>query len=112
MNLGSILKFWSNSASTGAVPLTEPMRLRLSKDCGVSDKTAASLNMVTEVGRYSDRKVTYFRVFDPVAVKAAGVDVHRFTDLDAHKELHLFYGNIEGNGEIILTRPDSVTSRG
>lgn len=104
MSIGSMLKFWSAKQDMSAVPFSVDMRRKLAADCGLNETTAATLAMVTEPGRYADRIVTYFRVFDPAAVKAAGVQVGRYSDLSAHRDLHMFYGNIERDGHIQITR--------
>ena len=92
-------KFWQKPA---AAPLSEKVQRHLVKERGLSDEAAASLRMMEQHGRYSGRKVTYFRVFDPAAVQAAGVDLRRFGDLDTGREV-LHSGHVESDGQIVLS---------
>jgi hypothetical protein len=55
-------------------------------------------------GTYSDRKVTYFRVFDPAAVASSAVTAAAYTDLDSHPELVRAAGHIERDGRIVLNQ--------
>ena len=65
----------------------------------------AQYRMVESDGRYSDRKVTYFRVFVPVLAAQASLDVRAFNDLDQHQNLIVRSGHVERDGTVILTRP-------
>jgi hypothetical protein len=65
---------------------------------------AASLSVLEQHGSYSGRKVTYFRVFDPVRVAERSMQVREFGALDTHPELILGEGHVEHNGAVILTR--------
>jgi hypothetical protein len=65
--------------------------------------------MVESVGRYSDRKVTYFRVFDPNSVGQTAPDIRRYQDFDVFPGLVLRSGHVEKDGTVVLTRP--VTAR-
>ena len=67
------------------------------------------LRMVESVGRYSDRKVTYFRVFDPNSVGQTAPDIRRYQDFDVFPGLILRSGHVEKDGTVVLTRP--VTAR-
>jgi hypothetical protein len=92
-------KFWQKPTT---MPLSDKVRLLLAKDRGVSEASAATLRMIQERGHYSDRPVTYFRVFDPTAVARAGSELLRYNDLD--KALILHAGHIEHDGAIVLNQ--------
>src|SRR5260370_23764227 len=66
----------------------------------------ATLSVLQHGGSYSGRKVSYFRVFDPVRVAERSVKVQDFADLDGHPELVLGSGHVEKNGTVALTRTD------
>lgn len=66
------------------------------------------LRMVELNGRYSDRKVTYIRIFDPAVAAQRSLDVRRFQDLDASKELIVRSGHVERDGTVILTRASAA----
>ena len=68
----------------------------------------STLRMVESGGRYSDRKVTYFRVFDPAAMAQRSVEVKRYTDLDPFMNLVLQSGHVESDGKVVVTRPRVV----
>jgi hypothetical protein len=86
--------------------LPEPIRRAIEKD-GLTPATAdpSQLRMVESGGRYSDRKVTYFRVFFPVLAAQQSLDVRVFNDLDQHQELIMRSGHVERDGTVVLTRP-------
>ncbi len=90
-------------------PLSDAIRLAIQKD-GMTPGTTdpAQLRMVESGGRYSDRKVTYFRVFVPVLAAQQSLDVRRFNDLDQHQGLILRSGHVERDGTVVLTRPVTV----
>jgi erythromycin esterase-like protein len=94
-------KFWQLPV---VVPLAEQLRSRLVRERGLSEQAVTSLRMVNRQGRYADRPVTYFRVIDPEAVRRAGLELHRYADLDAHRPLQLHTGHIERDGQIVLNR--------
>ena len=87
-------------------PLSEAIRRAVEKD-GMTPASSdpAQLRMVELGGRYSDRKVTYFRVFVPVLAAQQSLDVRRFNDLDQHQGLIVRSGHVERDGAVILTRP-------
>src|SRR5579859_6472780 len=70
----------------------------------------STLSVLQHDGSYSGRKVSYFRVFDPVRVAERSVKVADFADLDAHPELVLGSGHVEKNGAVVLTRSDRASS--
>jgi len=70
----------------------------------------STLSVLQHSGSYSGRKVSYFRVFDPVRVAERSVKVQDFADLDAHPELVLGSGHVEKNGAVVLTRTDRAHS--
>src|SRR5258708_1366688 len=71
---------------------------------------ASTLSVLQQRGSYSGRKVSYFRVFDPVRVSERSFKVTDFADLDAHPELVLGSGHVEQNGAVVLTRTDRTQS--
>lgn len=72
----------------------------------------STLSVLQQSGSYSGRKVSYFRVFDPVRTAERNVKVQDFGDLDAHPELVLGSGHLEQNGAVVLTRQDRTHSSG
>lgn len=77
---------------------------------------ATSLVVLEQPGSYSGRRVTYFRVFDPVRVGERALEVRAFADLDSHPDLVLGSGHRERDGAIVLShqnRPalSSTTAR-
>lgn len=66
----------------------------------------ATLSVLQQSGSYSGRKVSYFRVFDPVRIAERSVKVNDFADLDGHPELVLGSGHVEKDGVVVLTRTD------
>ena len=63
---------------------------------------ASALGVVESRGRYSGRKVTYFRVFDPAPATERELDVRSFEDLEAHPDLVLRAGHIEQDGTVMI----------
>ena len=68
--------------------------------------SASMLRVVEFKGRFSDRKVTHIRVFDPVRVAERALAVRSFRDFDAYPEMVLRAGHIESNGSIFITRKE------
>jgi hypothetical protein len=68
--------------------------------------SASMLRVVEFKGRFSDRKVTHIRVFDPVGVAERALSLRSFRDLDAYPEMVLRAGHIESNGSIFVTRKE------
>ncbi len=64
----------------------------------------STLSVVQEQGTYSGRRVSYFRVFDPIRVAERGLQIHRFTDLDRHPNLILGSGHLEADGSVVLSK--------
>src|SRR5947207_9817985 len=71
---------------------------------------ATTFRVVERKERYSGRKVTQVRIFDPSQAEARGVVVGAYDDLDAHPELVLWTGRVEQDGTINLTRQASAAS--
>ena len=95
--LASQLTFWKTDR---VGPLSEPVRLRLAAERGLGAQGAAPLRMMQQDGRYADRSVTYFQVFDPATAGTPGADLRNLRTLDAR---HILYsGFIERNGAIVL----------
>jgi hypothetical protein len=69
---------------------------------------ASTLSVVEQHGSYSGRRVSYFRVYDPIRVEERGLQIRKFTDLDAHSDLVLGSGHVEADGAVVVsTRGDS-----
>jgi hypothetical protein len=87
-------------------PLSDAIRRAIEQD-GMTPATGdpSQLRMVESGGRYSDRKVTYFRIFLPVLAAQQSLDVRRYSDLDQHLGLIVRSGHVERDGTVILTRP-------
>jgi hypothetical protein len=95
---------------SGPRTLTPAMAQAIEKDGAPSTIASASLKLVDMAGRYSDRKVTYFRVFEPAAADQRSLAVKRYRDLDAFQQLIVQSGHIEQDGKIVVTRPVIVRS--
>jgi hypothetical protein len=67
-------------------------------------RSASQLRVIQSRGRYSDRKVTYIRMFDPVRATERHLDVRDFSDLDGYPGLVLKAGHIEPDGIVVITR--------
>ena len=87
-------------------PLTDAIHRAIQKD-GLTPATSdpSQLRMVESEGRYSDRKVTYFRVFDPTAPAQRALAIRRYEDFDVFAGRILWSGHVERDGTVILTRP-------
>ena len=59
-------------------------------------------------GRYANRKVTYFRVFDPASAAQRSLNMQRYDDFDVFPDLILRSGHVEDDGSVVLTRPAIV----
>ena len=64
----------------------------------------ATLSVVHQNGSYSGRRVSYFRVFDPLRIAERSVKVQEFADLDGYPELVIGSGHVEKDGAVVLTR--------
>ena len=71
---------------------------------------AATFRVAEMQGRYSGRKVTQVRIFDPAKVEARGVAVGAYGDLDAHPDLVLWAGRVEQDGTVTIIRQEAVAS--
>jgi hypothetical protein len=63
-----------------------------------------TLSVVEQQGTYSGRRVSYFRVFDPLRAAERELEIHRFTDLDGHPNLILDSGHLESDGTVVLSK--------
>lgn len=108
--MGFNWKFWQSPVA----PLSKAVRSHLAKERGLSAQGAESLRMVVQRGQYGGRSVSYFRVFDPSAAQAAGIQLRRFGDLDAHPRLRLHDGYVDNDGTIFLNKQqrDPITAAG
>jgi hypothetical protein len=94
---------------SGPRPVSEAISRAMQKDAGPSSAgNAALLRMVESSGRYSDRKVTYFRVFDPALATTRSLDVRQFRDLDDAQNVIVRSGHVEQDGAVVLTRAVTV----
>ncbi len=65
--------------------------------------SASTLGVVESRGKYSGRRVTYIRVFDPAAAAERELEVRAFEDLDGHPDLVLRAGHVEKDGTVVIT---------
>jgi hypothetical protein len=94
-------------------PLSDAIRIAIEKDGPNAAQTdPTQLRMVESPGRYSDRKVTYFRVFVPVLAAQQSLEVRAFNDLNQHLGLIVRSGHVERDGTVVLTRPVVVRAPG
>ena len=93
---------------SGSRPLTAAIIRAVELDGAPAGVPLNTLQMVESKGRYSDRKVTYFRVFDPAAMAQRSVDVKKYTALDPFQNLILQSGHVENDGKVVVTRPRVV----
>ncbi|MDP8921298.1 MAG: hypothetical protein M3O34_00235 [Chloroflexota bacterium] len=68
------------------------------------DDPVAAFQVAELHGRYSGRKVTHIRIFDPSTATARGVAIRAYGDLDAHPDLVLWTGRVEQDGTVNITR--------
>lgn len=71
---------------------------------------ATAFKVVEMGGKYSGRKVTHIRVFDPATIAARGVDVRAYGDLDSHPDLILWAGRVEQDGTVMLNQVASTAT--
>ena len=64
----------------------------------------SQLRMVEVGGRYSDRKVTYFRIFDPSSAAQQTLNIRHYKDFAVFPALVLRSGHVERDGTVVLTR--------
>jgi hypothetical protein len=89
--------------------LTEAVKRAIAQDgMTASVSNPSQLRMVETRGRYSNRKVTYFRVFDPTSAAQQSMDIRRYQDIDLFPGLALRSGHVERGGTVVLTRPVTV----
>jgi hypothetical protein len=92
--------------------LTAAMTRALVSDGLPPGMQPSTLSVVLQHGSYSGRRVSYFRIFDPIRLAERGLQVQAFTDLDAHPDLVLGSGHVESDGAVVLStrRGSRVTS--
>ena len=91
--------------------LTDAIRQAIEKDGRTPEiGTPSQLRMVESSGRYSNRKVVYFRVFEPGSAALRRLEIRRYKDFDAFPALVLRSGHVEREGTVVLTRPVAVQS--
>ena len=92
--------------------LTAAMTQALVSDGLPPGMQPSTLSVVLQHGSYSGRRVSYFRIFDPIRLAERGLQVQAFTDLDAHPDLVLGSGHVESDGAVVLStrRGSRVTS--
>lgn len=94
-------------------PLTDAIRRAIEKDGMTAPVSNPSqLRMVESRGRYANRKVTYFRVFDPASAAQRSLDIQRYQDFDVFAGLILRSGHVEQDGVVVLTRSVVVRPAG
>jgi len=87
-------------------PLTPAIEYAIEKDGLTPDVSNPSLlRMVESNGRYSGRKVTYFRVFDPTSSAQRALGIQRYQDFDVFTGRILRSGHVERDGTVVLTGP-------
>jgi hypothetical protein len=75
---------------------------------------ASKLGVAESTGRYSGRKVTFFRVFDPAGAAKRSINVtsrRAYGDLDANLDLVVRSGHIEEDGTIVLSTQVAAVDR-
>jgi hypothetical protein len=86
-------------------PLSDAISKAMTSDGQTAgDADFSHLRMVESNGRYSDRKVTYFRVFDPAAAAQRSMDIKRYQDFDVFQGLVVRSGHVEQDGTVVMTR--------
>jgi hypothetical protein len=92
-----------------SLALTEAVKRAIARDgMTASVSNPSQLRMVESRGRYSNRKVTYFHVFDPASAAQRSLDIRRYQDIDPFPDLILRSGHVEPDGTVVLTRPVTV----
>jgi hypothetical protein len=71
---------------------------------------AATLQVVEHTGSYSGRRVTNFRVFDPLRAAERSIQVRTFNDLDSRPDLVLGAGHVERDGAVVLIKRSVSTA--
>jgi hypothetical protein len=70
----------------------------------------ATFRVVERNEKYSGRKVTQVRIFDPSQADARGVAIGAYDDLDWHPDLVLWTGRVEQDGTVNITRRAAAAS--
>src|ERR687888_2801424 len=86
--------------------LTAAMARALVSDGLPHGTEPSTLSVVLQHGSYSGRRVSYFRVFDPIRVAERGLQMQSFSNLDAYPELVLGSGHVESDGAVVLSKRD------
>jgi hypothetical protein len=90
-------------------PLTDAIRRAIENDGMMpSVSNPAQLQMVESAGRYSDRKVTYFRIFDPASAAHSVLALGRYQDYGVFTSRVLRSGHVERDGTVVIVRPAPV----
>ena len=93
----------------GPRPLTDAVRRAIEEDGLPAPVVNLSLLwMVESKGRFSDRNVTYFHVFDSTSPVQRALDIRRYQDFDVFSGLILRSGHVERDGTIALNRSEIV----
>ena len=69
-----------------------------------------TFRVVERQEKYSGRKVTQVRIFDPSQAEARGVAVGTYDDLDTHPDLVLWTGRVEQDGTVNITRQAAAST--
>jgi hypothetical protein len=85
-------------------PLTDAIRHAIEKD-GMTPVVSdpSRLQMVEVGGRYADRKIMYFRLFDPCSPAQQRLEIRRYKDFDVFPGRILRSGHVERDGTVVLT---------
>ena len=86
--------------------LTAAMARALVSDGLPPGTEPSTLSVVLQHGSYSGRRVSYFRVFDPIRVAERGLQMQSFSNLDAYPDLVLGSGHVESDGAVVLSKRD------
>ena len=89
--------------SSTAQSISPALQRALTGQGAPSGLAPKSLQVLTTQGRYSNRNVSYFRVFDQLQASQRDVSIRSFRDLDSHPELIIGSGHTEHNGAMALT---------
>ena len=97
------VRFQAQARSAAAISSALPRYRREWSTTGVQ-RPRYDVPVVEREEKYSGRKVTQVRIFDPSKAEAHGVAVGAYDDLDAHPDLVLWAGRVEQDGTVNITR--------
>ncbi len=103
------VRFQAQARSAAAIGGALPRHRREWPTAGVQ-RSRHHVRVVERQEKYSGRKVTQVRIFDPSQAEARGVAVGTYDDLDAHPDLVLWTGRMEQDGTVNITRQAATSS--